>query len=149
MNLDRLTDQLWQKLQQERPRALLLGDVPKELQKYIYVNEKPYEAVVIGELTPAQLLQMPSDPVCMALLEGVPVYLTSQQWLKGSTAPALRRDLQGAYQRLLRYGVLPFREEGNLITAERARAMAAAGERPAAGCRLTPLARDILEGKEL
>lgn len=149
MNLDRLTEELWQRLQQERPRALLLGEVPEDLQKYFYVNEKPYEVIVIGKLTPAQLLQMPSDPVCTALLEGMPVYLTPQPWHKGNSASALRRDLQAACQRLLRYGVMPCREEGHLITAERARAMAAAGERPSRGSRLTPLARDILEGKEL
>ena len=149
MNLDRLTEELWQRLQQERPRALLLGEAPEDLQKFIYVNEKPYEAVVIGKLTPAQLLQMPSDPVCMALLEGIPVYLAVQPWCRGSSASALRRDLNRACQRLLQYGVLPYREERYVITAERARAMAAAGERPSKSCRLTPLAKDILEGKEL
>lgn len=149
MNLDLLTEEIWQQLQSARPRALLLGEAPEDLQKYFYVNEKPYEAIVIGRLTPTQLLQMPSDPVCMALLEGIPVYLSPQLWIKGRTAPALRRDLQAACQRLVRYGVLPCREEGNLITAERARAMAAAGERPSPGTRLTPLAKDILEGKDL
>ena len=148
MNLDRLTEEIWKRLQQDRSRALLLGEEPQDLQKFDYVNEKPYEAIVIGRLSPSQLLQMPTDPVCMALLEGIPVYLTPQMWVKGSTAPALRRDLQLACQRLLRYGVLPCREEDRLVTAERARAMAAAGKKPAKGSRLTPLARDILEGKE-
>ncbi len=149
MNLDQLTDAVWQRLQKEKPRALLLGTAPEGLQKYNYVNQKPFEAIVIGTLTPGELLQMPTDPVCTALLEELPVYLCTQPWLRGKTAPELRRELQAAQQRLLRLGAKPLGDHKKLISAQEARRMIRAGEQPPAGSRLTPLARDILEGKEV
>ena len=149
MNLDQLTEAVWEKLNQHKPRALLLGELPCNLQKYNYVNEKPYEAVVIGKLSPAQLLSMPSDPVCMALLEGIPVYLSLQGWERGKTATTLRRELCAAEQKLRRMGALPLETGPGLITAAAARQLRQAGCKPAPGSRLTPLAREILEGKEL
>ena len=149
MNLDELTEAVRQRLQEEKPRVLLLGETPVNLRKYNYVNQKPYDAVVIGTLSPGQLLQMPTDPVCMALLEGMPVYLCPQHYGKGATAPELRRALQAAQQRLRRFGALPLEDENRFISAQQARQMVRAGERPPPGSRLTPLARDILEGKEV
>lgn len=149
MNLEKLTEAVWQRLQEEKPRALLLGKAPDNLQKYIYVNQKPYEAVIIGILPPGELLQMPTDPVCTALLEGIPVYLCSQPYSKGTTAAELRRALRDACQRLRRFGVMLMEDEGRLVSAQQARQMVRTGEKPRPGSRLTPLARDILEGKEL
>lgn len=147
MNLEQLTDAVWQRLQENSPRALLLGDLPDDLQKFYYVNEEPYEAVVIGRLSPAGLLAMPTEPVCTALLEGKPVYLYRQGWEKGTAAQALRRELVAAENRLRRLGALPVETGFGLVTAEKARQLLRSGIRPAAGSRLTPLARDILEGK--
>lgn len=148
MNLDQLTEAVWQKLNDRKPRALLIGEPPCDLQKYNYVNEKPYEAVVIGRLTPAQLLTMPTDPVCMALLEELPVYLCAQGWEKGRNAPVLRRELWAAEQRLRRLGTVPLEFGPGLVSAAMARQLRRSGQQPAPGSRLTPLARDILEGKE-
>ena len=75
MNLDRLTDAVLQKLNEGKKRALLIGRAPDIDHNYNYVNEKPYEAIVLGELSAAQLLHMPNDAVCEALLEEIPVYL--------------------------------------------------------------------------
>lgn len=149
MTLDQLTDAVWQRLQEKRTRALLLGEAPVYLQKFNYVNQKPYDAVVIGTLPPGQLLQMPTDSVCMALLEGIPVYLCPQGYVKGKSAPELRRELWAAQQRLRRLGAVWLDGESKLISAAEARRMIRTGEKPSANSRLTPLARDILEGKEV
>lgn len=148
MNLEQLTDAVLQRLQQGKPRALLIGKLQEIDHNYNYVNEKPYEAVVLGTLTPGQLLQMPTDAVCCALLEGVPVYLSSRQMWHGSKrAKALCRELAAAEQRLFRLGVIPLEQPDHLITATRARELTRLGQTPKPGCRMTPLARDILEGK--
>lgn len=149
MNLDQLADAILQKMEQRKPRALLIGDRPDIDHNYNYVNEKPYEAMVLGVLTPGQLLHMPSDEVCRALLEDIPVYLyAGQPWHGSRTAKALCRELTAAEQRLLRLGIMPLEPSGHLITAREARELSRLGQRPGAGCRMTPLARDILEGKE-
>jgi len=147
--LEQLTEEVWQRLSVCKPRALLLGETPDGLQKFNYVNKKPYDAVVIGVLPPGELLHMPSDPVCSALLEGIPVYLwQGQPYRRSKSARLLRRELAAAEKRLLQYGVLPLGgETGRLITAQEARAFRLRGEQPAVGSRLTPLARDVLEGK--
>lgn len=134
------------KLEERRPRALLIGKQPEIDHNYNYVNEKPYEAVVLGLLSPGQLLQMPTDAVCCALLEDLPVYLSIRQsWHGNKKAKALCRELAAAEQRLFRLGVLPLEQPGHLITAKEARELLRSGRRPGADCRMTPLARDILE----
>lgn len=118
MTEEELVELLWQRLQahlQPRsplPAALLIGEPPKSLQKYNYVNEKPYEAVVIGVLSPSELLQMPTETVCQALLEGIPVYLWEKQpFLKAEKGILLRRHLQAHMDRLLLLGVIPLERE--------------------------------------
>lgn len=149
MNLDQLTDAVIKKLQADLPRARLIGTMPDVYNNYNYVNNEPYEAVVIGAISPAQLLQMPNDIVCKALLENKPVYFCGEQlWKKSRSARALCRELAAAEQRLYRLGVLPMETAGRLLTAKEARAMRQSGKTPGSNCRMTPLARDILEGKE-
>ncbi len=147
MNMDELTEAVWERLQGEKPRALLLGDPPFNYHNYIYVNQKPYEAVILGLLGPGELLHMPNDAVCRALLEGTPVYLWHKQCHHtGTGARLLRQELYGAEARLKRLGVQILGKEQRLITAEEARSLRQAGKQPPAGSRLTPLARDILGG---
>lgn len=149
VNLDQLTDAVMEKLDSRKPRVLLIGDLPKVDHNYNYVKQKPYEAVVLGVLTPAQLLHMPSDHVCEALLEEMPVYFwPNQPWKKAKTAKALCRELLAAEQRLYRLGVLPVQGKERLITAAQARSLRQQGRKPPEGSRLTPLAKDVLEGKE-
>lgn len=120
MTEEELVELLWQRLQAQthspvvtsKPAALLLGTAPNGLQKFYYVNKKPYEAVIIGALSPSELLQMPTEPVCQALLEGLPVYLwTKQPFLKAEKGILLKRHLQAHIDRLLLLGVTPLERE--------------------------------------
>jgi len=149
MNLDALTEAVWQRLYGLRPRALLIGEPPEDYHKYNYVNEKPYEAIIIGRLPPGQLLHMPNDAVCEALLEGVPVFLyRGNKKLPVNRARVLWQELRKAEQYLLRLGVEPLERNNSLITADRARRLAEMGKCPPSGSRITPLAKDVLEGRE-
>lgn len=149
MNLEQLTDALLEKLAQQKPRAYLIGTMPKVNDNFYYVNKKPYDAVVIGLLQPGQLLRMPSNTVCCALLQGKPVYFCAQQsWRSAGHAKALCRELSAAEQRLYKLGALPLEQSGKLLTAQEARTMRQLGQKPEATRRMTPLARDILEGRE-
>ncbi len=150
MNLDTLTDAVWQRMEQEKKRALLIGAAPEDYHNYIYVNEKPYEAVILGILPPGELLHMPNDPVCRALLDGLPVFLWHRQLHHtGSGAQALRRELRAAERRLTGLGVQVLGAGRQLITAELARQLVKAGGKVPENSRLTPLAKEILEGKSL
>ena len=70
-----VTDRIWAAWGDGRPPALLLGRAPEEDLGYRYVQEPPYEAVVMGSLTPGQLLCFREERVLEALLGGTPVYL--------------------------------------------------------------------------
>ncbi len=150
VNLDALTEAVWQRMEQGKKRVLLMGEAPEDFHNFIYVNEKPYEAVVLGVLPPGDLLHMPNDPVCRALLDGIPVYLWHRQLHHtGSGVRALRRKLREAERHLLELGVQPLGSGKHLITAEEARQLVRSGGNIPEGCQLTPLAKDILEGKGL
>jgi len=149
MNLDQLTDAVMEKLGYDRPRALLIGSKPEVDNKYNYVNEKPYDLIVIGKLRPGELLQMPTNDVCEALMEDCPVYYWQHQsWRGCKAAKLLCKELVLAEQHLYRLGVMPLGNESRLITAQQARELLRLGKKPDPNCRMTPLARDVLEGKE-
>lgn len=117
--------------------------------KYIYVNSKPYEAIILGHLSPGMLLYMPDSAVCEALLEGIPVYYWQKQYFRNAKhGRVLQQELQKREQYLFRLGVMPIGRGSELITAEQARCLRKAGLQPSAASRMTPLARDILEGIE-
>ena len=150
MNVEELTNAVLQKLAEKMPRALLIGDPPEIDHNYNYVNEEPYEAIMIGRLTPQEMFCMPTDAVCYALLEQKPVYLWDHQlWKESKTARVLCRELTAAQQRLYRLGVKPVYPAAGVLTAQEARALLQSGRKPPGNCRMTPLARDILEGKEV
>lgn len=149
MNLEELTQAVLERISEQKPRVLLIGEPPDNYHNYNYVNSEPYEAVVLGVLSPGELLHMPNDTVCAALLEGKPVWLWPHQKHHGITrARLLCRELTAAEQHLKQLGVRVLGQEKLLITAQTARVMRQAGEIPQPGSRLTPLAKDILEGKE-
>ena len=129
-------------------RALCIGPPPPGAD-VIPVEAPPYDAVFLGSLTPGELLQMPTEAVCQALLSGIPVYLAEEgllhRRLGGSHAPALYRELCARERYLRQLGVRLWRTSPPLLTAADVRGKAPGAIPP--GARLTPLARDILEGK--
>jgi len=128
-------------------RARLLGKEPGLELGFQYVQEKPYEAVVIGSLSLSQLLQFREEAVLEALAEGKPVYLYTPGLPEAPKNRALAGSLTAAQRELKNWGVL-FTDGGRkkLVTAEEARILRAAGRVPAPGAVLTPLAREIMEG---
>ena len=128
-------------------RALLVGKEPGIELGFQYVQEKPYDGVVIGSLTLSQLLRFREEPVLEALAEGKPVYLYTPGLPEATKNRALSGSLTAAQRELKNWGVL-FTDGGRkrLITAEEARALRAAGRQPAPGAVLTPLAKEIMEG---
>lgn len=136
----------------QKPAALLLGAAPEEDTGYRYVTKPPYEAVILGSMDAFSLLEFPDQRSLQALLEGKPVYVyePGELWRQyQKTAPReLYALLLEARRRLLRLGVRPLRTgNSGLITAAELRRRQREGL-PICG-RLTPLARDILEGKSL
>ena len=128
-------------------RALLIGQEPGTELGYAYVQEPPYEAVVIGSLSLAQLLRFREERVLIALAEGKPVYLYTPGLPEAPKNRALAGSLTAAQRELKNWGVL-FTDGGRkkLITAEEARVLRNAGRQPSPGAVLTPLAKEIMEG---
>lgn len=138
---------------QEKPRALCIGTLPEGNWEFLPVSEPPYEAVVLASLSPAELLAMPTDPVCRALMEGKPVWLREEglehRKYAGTNAKALYSLLLSKERQLRSLGVqsLGKGREKRLMTAQEVRHLMASGLPLPPGARLTPLARDIWEGK--
>ena len=127
-------------------RALLIGREPAVPLDYTYVAEAPFEAVVIGSLTLAQLLRFQEEPVLEALAKGLPVYLYTPGLPEAPKNRALAGSLTAAQRELKNWGVL-FTDGGRkkLITAEEARVLRSTGRQPSPGAVLTPLAKEIFE----
>ena len=130
-------------------RALLIGREPVAGLGCDYVREPPYEAVVIGSLSLSQLLRFREEAVLEALTQGKPVYLYTPGLPDPGKNRALAGSLTAAQRELKNWGVL-FTDGGRkkLITAEEARLLRGSGRQPDPGAVLTPLAREIMEGKE-
>ena len=128
-------------------KMLLMGMQPDADLGFSYTNEPPWDGVVIGSLSRAQLLRFREEPVLAALAEGKPVYLYTPGLPEASKNRALAASLTAAQRELKNWGVL-FTDGGRkrLITAEEARILRASGQQPAPGTVLTPLAREIMEG---
>ena len=128
-------------------RALLIGDAPAALE-YEYVDGPPYEVIVIGSLSIGALLRFREERVLEALGEGKTVYLYTPG-LPQVKNRALGAALASAQRELKSWGVI-FTDGGRrrLVTAEEARALRRTGRMPGPGAVLTPLAKEILEGKQ-
>ena len=128
-------------------RALLIGQAPGALD-YEYVDGPPYEAVVVGSLTIGELLRFREERVLAALGEGMAVYLYTPG-LPQVKNRAMAASLASAQRELKSWGVI-FTDGGRrrLVTAEEARALRRTGRHPGPGAVLTPLAKEILEGKQ-
>ena len=128
-------------------RALLIGDAPGPLE-YEYVTVPPYEIIVIGSLSIGELLRFREERVLAALGEGKSVYLYTPG-LPQVKNRALGAALASAQRELKSWGVI-FTDGGRrtLVTAEEARVLRRTGRTPGPGAVLTPLAKEILEGKQ-
>ena len=128
-------------------RALLIGQEPAAELGYCYVQEGPYEAVVIGSLTISQLLRFREERVLEALAEGKTVQLYTPGLPQAPKNRALAGSLTAAQRELKNWGVL-FTDGGRkrLITAEEARVLKSTGRSAGPGAVLTPLAKEIMEG---
>ena len=133
--------------------ALLLGRRPAGEYGWNYVASGEYEAVVIGSMSAGELLHFPDEICTEALLAGKPVYVcregldyrrygkTSNRVLWGKLLAAERQMKQLGVQFL---GA----QDGALLTAQEVRRLLREGRPVPPGSRLTPLAKDVLEGKQ-
>lgn len=130
-------------------RALLIGKEPAAPMDYCYVQEPPYEAVVIGSLTLGQLVRFREERVLQALSEGKQVFLYTPGLPESPKNRALAGSLTAAQRELKSWGVV-FTDGARkrLITAEEARTLRSRGMTPGPGAVLTPLAKEILEGSQ-
>lgn len=126
-------------------KALLIGKEPMCDLGYSYTAAAPYDSVVIGSLTLSQLLRFDNQQVLEALAAGKSVVLYTPGLPEAPGNRALSASLASARRELKNWGVV-FSDgaKKQLITAQEARRMRDAGERPAPGARLTPLAKEIL-----
>ena len=127
-------------------RALLIGAAPNRDLGYEYVQQMPYDAVVIGSLSLAQLLQFGIEEALEALAQGKAVSVYTPGLPEAPKNRALAAALASGKRQLKSWGVLFV--DGNqkrLITAQEARALRAAGKYPEPGAVLTPLAKEIME----
>lgn len=129
-------------------RALLIGSQPCADLGCSYPPEPPYDCVVIGSLTLGQLLNFNQEEVLSALAEGKPVLLYTPGLPQGGKSRGLSAQCAGMCRQLKSWGVV-FTDgaQRRLITAQQARQMLAQNRRPGPGAVLTPLAKEILEGK--
>lgn len=127
-------------------RALLIGKEPDLPMPYTYVEEAPFDAVVIGSLPLSQALRLSDDRVLSALAEGKNVVLYTPGLPVAPANRALSAALASSKREMKSFGIV-FTDgaQKKLITAREARELKNAGKYPAAGAVLTPLAREILE----
>ena len=127
-------------------RALLIGNEPPCSLGYTYVQEPPYDTVVIGSLTLAELLHFSHEETLAALAEGKPVVLYTPGLPEAPRNRALSATLASRRREMKNWGIR-FTDGGGrrLVTAQEARTMRLQGLRPSPDAVLTPLAKEILE----
>lgn len=136
---------------EHRPAALLVGRAPERDLGFHYVREGEYAAVVIGSLSGCALLHLPDETLTQALLLGKPVLLCPEgleyRQFSRTANRALWSRLLAAERQLKQLGVrfLERKPGEKLLTANEVRRLLREGL-PVEG-RLTPLARDVLEGR--
>ena len=126
-------------------RALLIGKEPAAELGYVYVQQLPYDVVVIGSLELSQLLRFRQEQVLQALAEGKPVFLYTPGLPESPKNRSLAGSLTAACRELKSWGVV-FTDGGRkrLVTAQEARDLRSRGAMPGPGAVLTPLAKEIL-----
>lgn len=144
--IERIAEEV--KKRQNLPRALLIGREPPEHTGFCYVTQGEFSAVVIGSMSAYELLNFPNEAVVQALVLGKPVYLSESgldyRAYSRSANRALWSRLLSAERQMKQLGVQTLGTK-KLLTAQEVRRRLREGQ-PIEG-RLTPLARDVLEGK--
>ncbi len=135
---------------QERPAALLIGRQPEEDLGWHYVNGGEYAAVVIGSMSAGALLRFPDEVCSEALLHGKPVFVCESGLDYRKYAATANRAfwsrLLSAQRQMKQLGVqFVGASASRLLTAEEVRRRLKNGQR--IDGRLTPLAKDVLEGR--
>ena len=127
-------------------KALLIGTQPPCSLGYTYVNTAPYDAVVIGSLCLSGMLTFSYEDALEALASGKPVIAYAPGLPEAPGNRALSAAIASARRELKNWGVV-FSDgaKKQLITAQEARRLRDAGQKPAPGARMTPLAKEILE----
>ena len=128
--------------------ALLMGAQPGCDLGYSYVTAPPYDAVVVGSMTLQEQL-CPGQPLLEALAEGKTVILYTPGLQNAPGNRGLSAVLASRRRELKNWGVV-FTDgaQRKLITAQLAKQLRASGSLPGPGAVLTPLAKEILEGKQ-
>jgi len=128
--------------------ALLMGTEPACSLGYSYVNQPPYDAVVIGSMSLHEQI-CPGQALLEALAQGKPVILYTPGLQNAPGNRGLSAALASRRRELKNWGVV-FTDgaQRKLITAQQAKAMRQSGSLPGPGAVLTPLAKEILEGKQ-
>ena len=147
-----LVDQIVEevKKRQNLPTALLIGNAPPQELGFRYVTQGEYSAVVIGSMSANALLHFPDAQSTQALLMGKPVYVFEDgleyRSYSATANRALWSRLLSCQRQMKQLGVqfIGTRQQ-KLLTADEVRRLLQNGQ-PIHG-RLTPLARDVLEGK--
>ena len=144
--LDRLAEEVYRRLSRKKLRVKRIGSMPPMELDAEFVKDSSFDVLFLGILSPGELLTMPSEPVCHALLNGIPVYLWKEQpYRNAKFAGALRRELAAAQERLVQLGVRPVGGNSGWTTTETVRSDRELCIHPPKGIRMTPLARDIWE----
>ena len=134
------------------PRLLCIGEAVTA-EGWQLVSAPPWDGVLLASLSAAALLRQPDDAVCTALLTGKPVFLRESgleyRRYDKRTSPALWAALSAKERSLRQMGVQPWApsSEKALLTAEDIRRLQSQGLPLPRGARLTPLARDLWEGR--
>ena len=129
-------------------RALLIGEMPPCDLGFSYEAAPPYDGAVIGSLTLGQALNFSHEQVLTLLAEGKPVVCYAPGFPQAPKNRALGAALASSRRNLKNWGIV-FTDGGQkrLITAQEAKNLRQAGKQPPPGSVLTPLAKEILEGK--
>ena len=130
-------------------RALLIGTEPAASLGWTYVEQAPYDGIVIGSLTLGQLLHFRDERVLIALAARKTVLLYTPGLPQISHNRALAAAAASAQRELKNWGVI-FTDGGRrrLVTAEEARELKRRGQALSPGAVLTPLAKEIMEGMD-
>ena len=149
--IEQVVAEVRRRQEERRPAALLVGRAPERDLGFHYVRQGEYAAVVIGSLSGCALLHLPDETLTQALLLGKPVYLCPEgleyRQFSRTANRALWSRLLAAERQLKQLGVrfLERKPGEKLLTANEVRRLLREGL-PVEG-RLTPLARDVLEGR--